>query len=167
VLEQAGVARARAIILATNDDLANLDAALTAQDLNPKLRVVLRLFDESLALKFTTHFAMPAVVTSQVSAQAFIAAATGRKVYHDFQLDGSKLHLTDVTVAAEGTLPGRSVGEVQAAYGVNVVMHRGAGGVLINPGHDTALGAGDTLLVIAPMDQLAALERANEGKGRP
>jgi Trk K+ transport system NAD-binding subunit len=162
VLEQAGVMRARAIILATDDDLANIDAALTAHDMNPKIRVVLRLFDESLALKFTSHFAMPAIVTSQVSAQAFIAAATGRKVYHDFQLDGSKLHLTDVSVSAEGTLQGQRVGDVQKAYGVNIVMHRGAQGVLINPGHDTVLGAGDTLLVIAPMDRLIALEEANE-----
>ena len=162
VLEEAGVGRARGIILATDDDLANIDAALTAHDMNPKLRVVLRLFDESLALKFTSHFAMPAVVTSQVSAQAFIAAATGRKVYHDFQLDGSKLHLTDVTVMAEGTLAGRQVGDVQKQYAVNVVMHRGAQGVLINPGHDTVLGAGDTLLVIAPMERLNALEEANE-----
>jgi Trk K+ transport system NAD-binding subunit len=162
VLEQAGIMKARAIILATDDDLANLDAALTAHDMNPKVRVVLRLFDESLAVKFTSHFAMPAIVTSQVSAQAFIAAATGRKVYHDFQLDGSKLHLTDVTVTAEGKLGGRYVGDVQKEYGVNVVMHRGAQGVLINPGHDTVLGAGDTLLVIAPMERLIALEEANE-----
>jgi len=162
VLEQAGVNKARAIILATDDDLANIDAALTAHDMNPKVRVVLRLFDESLALKFTSHFAMPAIVTSQVSAQAFIAAATGRKVYHDFQLDGSKLHLTDVTVMAEGTLGGRQVGDVQKQYAVNIVMHRGAQGVLINPGHDTVLGAGDTLLVIAPMERLVALEDANE-----
>jgi Trk K+ transport system NAD-binding subunit len=162
VLEQAGVKEARAIILVTDDDLANIDAALTAHDMNPKLHVVLRLFDESLAMKFTSHFAMPAIVTSQVSAQAFIAAATGRKVYHDFQLDGSKLHLTDVTVMAEGTLAGRQVGDVQKAYAVNIVMHRGAQGVLINPGHDTVLGAGDTLLVIAPMDRLVALEDANE-----
>jgi voltage-gated potassium channel len=162
VLEQAGVPHARAVILATDDDLANIDAALTAHDMNPKLRVVLRLFDESLALKFTSHFAMPAIVTSQVSAQAFIAAATGRKVYHDFQLDGSKLHLTDVTVAAEGRLAGRSVGDIQKAYAVNIVMHRGAQGVLINPGHDTVLGAGDTLLVISLMERLVALEEANE-----
>lgn len=162
LLEQAGVKEARAVILATDDDLANIDAALTAHDMNPKLRVVLRLFDESLAVKFTSHFAMPAIVTSQVSAQAFIAAATGRKVYHDFQLDGSKLHLTDVTVMAEGTLAGRQVGDVQKQYAVNIVMHRGTQGVLINPGHDTVLGAGDTLLVIAPMEHLNALEDANE-----
>lgn len=161
-LEQAGVAHAKSIILATDNDLANLDAALTAQDANPTLRVVLRLFDESLAAKFSSHFAMPAIVTSQVSAQAFIAAATDHKVYHDFQLDGSKLHLTDVTIQPGGRLAGRNSGEVQVEYEVNIVMHRGAEGVLINPPHTTLLGAGDTLLVIAQMQGLIALERANQ-----
>jgi Trk K+ transport system NAD-binding subunit len=163
-LQDAGIAFARSIILATDDDLANIDAALTAHDLHPGMRVVLRLFDESLADKFTSHFAMPAIVTSQVSAQAFIAAATGRKVYHGFQLDGSQLHLTDVSVMPEGQLVGRDVGAVQEAYAVNIVMHRGLHGVSINPPHGIVLHAGDTLLVIAPMPCLVKLEACNQGK---
>lgn len=165
VLQEANVREASGIILATDDDLANLDAALTAHDLNPAIRPVLRLFDESLAAKFSSHFRMPAVVTSQVSAQAFIAAATGRKVYHDFQLDGSYLHLTDVSVRADGQLGGQTVGAAQKSYGINIVMHRGSSGVAINPPHDAVLGAGDTLLVIAPMSCLVALEEANHDRG--
>src|SRR5437879_3437528 len=88
ILEQAGVGQARAIILATDDDLANLDAALTAREINPKIHVVLRLFDDTLANRFASRFGMPAISTSQVAAPAFIAAATGHKAYHAFQLDG-------------------------------------------------------------------------------
>jgi hypothetical protein len=51
---------------------------------------------------------------------------------------------------------------MQAEYTVNVVMHRGAEGVLINPPHPTVLGAGDTLLVIAQMKCPIALESANQ-----
>ncbi len=85
-LEQAGVGHARSVILATSDDLTNLDAGLTAKDLNPSAKIVLRLFDESLAVKIAVRFALPAISTAQVSATAFIAAATGRKVYQRFQL---------------------------------------------------------------------------------
>src|SRR5437867_3830038 len=53
VLEQAGVGVARAIIVATDDDLANLDAALTARDMNKDIHVVIRLFDDTLADKAT------------------------------------------------------------------------------------------------------------------
>jgi Trk K+ transport system NAD-binding subunit len=161
-LEQAGVARARAVILATSDDLTNLDSGLTARDLNAEARVVLRLFDESLATKIAGAFAMPAISTAQVSAPAFIAAATGRKVYQAFQLAGKQVHLTDLAIAATGGLFGRTVGEVQEAWQVNIVMHQGASGVDVNPAHAAVLGPGDTILVIAPMARLVELEAANQ-----
>lgn len=164
-LENAGVAQARSIILATDDDLANLDSALTARELRPDIRVVLRLFDETLATKFADRFDMPAVCTSHAAAPAFIAAATGRKVYHAFKLDDAQLHLTDVTIAPGAALAGRTVGEVQEAYSVNFVMHRAPTGVRVNPAHGDVLAAGDTALVIAPMRNLVALEEANRSRG--
>jgi Trk K+ transport system NAD-binding subunit len=160
-LEQAGVRKARAIILATSDDLTNLDAGLTARDLNPAIRVVLRLFDESLASKVHGAFAMPAISTARVSAPAFIRAATGRRIYQDFELGGRHLHLVDLTIADGSRLAGRTVGEVQATVGVNVVMHLGPDGPNVNPGHDLVFRAGDELLAIAPIDRLCALEAEN------
>jgi len=105
-LEQANVADAKAVIMTTGDDLTNLDIGLLARDLNARARIVLRLFDETLASKVAGAFAMPAISTSQVAAPAFIAAATGRKVYQGFQLAGQYVHLTD---RARG--PGRQPGQ--------------------------------------------------------
>src|SRR5262249_21311715 len=65
VLEQAGVRKARAVIVSTSDDLTNLDAAMTARDLNADARIVIRLFDETLASKVAGAFAMPTISTSQ------------------------------------------------------------------------------------------------------
>jgi Trk K+ transport system NAD-binding subunit len=165
VLLEAGVPQARAVILATDDDLTNIDAGLTARDLNPTARVVVRLFDESLARKIAGAFAMPAISTAQVAAPAFIAAATGRKVYQPFQLAGKEVHLTDLTVRADGGLVGQTVGGVQREHVVNIVMHQGPTGVDVNPAHEVRLCAGDTVLVIAPMDRLVALEAANREGG--
>jgi Trk K+ transport system NAD-binding subunit len=160
-LADAGVAQARAIILATDDDLANLDGALTAREINPKIRVVLRLFDDTLAAKCAGFFAMPAISIAHVAAPAFVATATGRKVYHVFQLDGSQLHLTDLTITPEGSLAGQAVGKVQTEHAVNIIMHRGSQSLLVNPAHDVLLGPGDTVLVIAAMEHLVKLEAAN------
>jgi Trk K+ transport system NAD-binding subunit len=160
-LEQAGVKVASAVILATSDDLTNLDGGLTARDLNPTARIVLRLFDESLALKVAGAFTLPAISTAQVAAPAFIAAATGRKVYHEFRLADQPLHLTDMTIFPAGELVGMSVGVIQSANRVNIVMHQGPSGVNVNPGHEVVLGPGDSILVIAPMDKLLALEGLN------
>lgn len=164
-LEQAGVERARAVVLATSDDLTNLDAGLTARDLNPNARVVLRLFDDTLATKIRGAFAMPAISTARVAAPAFIAAATGRRLYQSFSLGGRHLHLIDLNVQPGGRLVGRTVGEVQAGSHVNIVMHHQGASVNVNPGHDLRLAAGDEILVVAPIDHLQRLERENQAPG--
>lgn len=164
-LEQAGVRHARAVILVTSDDLTNLDAGLTARDLNPEARVVLRLFDDSLAAKVRGAFAMPAISTSQVAAPAFIAAATGRRVYQDFHLGGQHLHLVDLKVCAGGGLVGQTVGAIQADRTVNVVMHQGPGGVNVNPDHSVLLRPNDELLIIAPLPRLVEMEKLNRPPG--
>lgn len=163
VLEQANVRQARAVIVTTSDDLTNLDAAITARELNADARIVIRLFDETLATKVAGTFAMPAISTSQVAAPAFIAAATGRKVYQPFQLAGQGVHLTDITINPTGRLVGLTVGEVQSGNQVNIVMHScpRAGGVNVNPNHEIVLGPDDTILVIAPMEPLLTLEAMN------
>jgi Trk K+ transport system NAD-binding subunit len=165
VLLQAGVDKARSVILATSDDLVNLDAGLTARDLNGRARVVLRLFDDTLASKISGAFSLPVISTARVSAPAFIAAATGRQIYQEFQLAGQTVHLVDLRVAGTCSLVGRTVGEVQEERGVNIVMHQGLAGVDVNPDHEVRLAAGDTILVIAPIDRLLGLEAANRPDG--
>jgi Trk K+ transport system NAD-binding subunit len=167
VLEQAGVRQARAVIVSTSDDLTNLDAAMTARDLNPDARIVIRLFDETLAAKVAGAFAMPAISTSQVAAPAFIAAATGRKIYQAFQLAGQQVHLTDITICPTGRLVGRTVGDLQSDKRINIVMHQSSSGVHVNPDPHILLEPGDTILVIAPMEPLLMLETMNHSQESP
>lgn len=44
----ANIGKAKAIPATTDDDLANIEAALDAREINPGVRVVLRLFDDTL-----------------------------------------------------------------------------------------------------------------------
>lgn len=164
-LERAGVAHAKAVVLATSDDLANLDAGLTALDINPKARIVLRLFDETLAAKVRGAFALPAISTSRVSAPAFVAAATGRKVYQEFQLAGRPMSLTDFTIEPTGRLGGRTIGEIQADRRAHVVLHTSRSGVNVNPGPEIVLEAGDEVFVIAPIEKLLELAGLNTPGG--
>jgi voltage-gated potassium channel len=159
-LELAGVERAKSIILATDDDLANLDGALTAREIRPDLRVVLRIFDETLAEKVASGFGMPAISIAATSAPSFVAAATGCRVLAGFNLDGSEtLHVAEIKVLAQGPTAGRAVGAVQSEFGVNIVLHRRAEKSLVNPGHDVVLEPGDQILLLATIDRIAALEK--------
>jgi Trk K+ transport system NAD-binding subunit len=160
-LEKAGVARAKSVILATDDDLANLDGALTAREIRPDVPVVLRIFDDTLANKVATSFKMPAVSIAASSAPSFIAAATGHRVLAGFSLDGSEtLHIADVEVCADGPITGRDVGAVQTEFQVNIVLHRRGERTQVNPEHELVLEPGDRMLVLAPIECIANLERA-------
>jgi hypothetical protein len=109
---------------------------------------------------------MPGISTAEVSAPAFIAAATGRKVYHPFQLAGNQVHLTDLVICPTGALVGRSVGAIQADRQVNIVMHQGRGASTSTRATTSSWGPDDVILVIAPMDRLVELEAVNRPGAR-
>src|SRR5262245_45566044 len=48
ILQSAGVANARGVLVLTKDDLLNVSTALTVRELNPEVRVVIRLFNQNL-----------------------------------------------------------------------------------------------------------------------
>jgi hypothetical protein len=76
-LVDAGVRFARAIIIATNDDMANLEVALDARRLNPKIRIIMRLFDQQIADKFKE---------AQLIDEAFSPAALAAPIVADMAL---------------------------------------------------------------------------------
>ena len=155
----ANLEHARAIILATNDDLANLDSALTAREIKPDIKVVLRLFDDTLATKVAGQFQMPVISTSQVSAPAFVAAVTGKNIHQCIRMDGQTIQVADLHVSR---LPSRTVAALQKEYGVTVVLHKRSGGTaMAEP--DSAIQPGDTLVVAAPGERMHKLEAANRG----
>ncbi len=75
-LGDAGIAAATALVLTLEDDHANLDIALTAQDLNPSLRIVIRMFDAELGSHLRELFPDAVVLSSSaLAAPAFVSAA--------------------------------------------------------------------------------------------
>ncbi|MBI5545903.1 MAG: NAD-binding protein [Deltaproteobacteria bacterium] len=80
-LEATNIKAARAIVCATDDDLANLNIALDARRLNPDVRVVMRLFDDDLVRKVKDAFAVEALSTSALAAPAFAAAALDQSIH--------------------------------------------------------------------------------------
>lgn len=159
-LEKANVAHAKAVILATDDDLANLDAALTAREIRPEIRVVLRLFDDTLARKVAGSLKLPAISTSQVSAPAFVAAATGRSVLHSFQINERSFHVADLRV---DRLAGRSAAQLRKEFGASIVALSDGQGAAVDPEGGRLLAGGDTLVFAAPLEKVRALEEANRG----
>jgi voltage-gated potassium channel Kch len=72
-LLDAGIEYARSIVIATNDAIANLEVALDAKRMNPKIRVVMRMFDEKIAHKISDAMDVDVAFSSSTLAAPAVA----------------------------------------------------------------------------------------------
>ena len=85
---------ARALALTRQDDLGNFHAALRAQDLNPDLRLVMRIFNTGLGERMRSFFPDCAVLSSSaMAAPSFVAAALGEPAPSHVRLAGRTLYV--------------------------------------------------------------------------
>jgi Trk K+ transport system NAD-binding subunit len=85
VLSQAKIESARALISVTDSDLTNIEITLDANDLNPGIRVVARLFDQTLARRLQESVGIDrALAMSVLAAPTFAAALIGSNAIGSF-----------------------------------------------------------------------------------
>jgi Trk K+ transport system NAD-binding subunit len=90
----ANVASADAVALVKQDDVGNLHAALQAQELNPQLRLVIRMFNRRLGQGIGRMFNDCRVLSdAQMAAPAFVSAALGEVAPVHVRLAGRTLYL--------------------------------------------------------------------------
>ena len=159
LLTEANIARARSVVLATDDDLANMEIALDARRLRPDVRVVLRMFDQNMADKirsgFNIHLAMS---QSAISGPAFAMAAMDRAIVNSFVVDDQLIVMLWWEARADGPLAGLKVEALLRDYGFAVVERRGADGARgLFPGGGELLAPGDRLLVQGTFESLQKL----------
>ncbi|NKY89728.1 NAD-binding protein [Nocardia veterana] len=100
-LRAAGVDRARALALVDQADVENFHAALRAHELNPRIRLVIRMFNTGLGFRIRRLFSDCVVLSiSEMAAPSFIAAALGEKAQDYLRLGERTLY-----VAAAGDAP--------------------------------------------------------------
>jgi voltage-gated potassium channel Kch len=127
-LDRAGVAGAATIIAVSRDDQLNLHAALLARDANPRIRLVLRQFNRTLAHKIEQNLADCAVLSlAWHSAASYAATALDPSCFRGLQFPEPDGPLTGFVerIAANDDIAGHSVAEVEAALGARVVAING------------------------------------------
>ena len=91
-LREAGIDRAAAIVMTGEDDLENLNVALAAQELQPEIRVVIRMFDAELGSHIPELFHDGvALSSSALAAPGFVSAAIDGESGGRFELAGRVL----------------------------------------------------------------------------
>ena len=168
-LERAGVATARGVVIVTSEDLVNISAALLVRSLNPKCRVVARMFNQNLLTRLGA--AVPNTTALSVSALTapllVLSALTGDQLGAFPFADGAQL-IAEIPVTPGSALAGRTLADVARQYRWLVLAHRDGMGALRRlqevPG-DRRLAAGDRVVVCGRTADVSPLTAAGAEGG--
>jgi voltage-gated potassium channel len=161
-LEAANIKDAHTIILASQKDSMNLQIALKARGLNPKIEVVIRIFDEEFAHALQEQFGFNALSATEMAAPVFAAAAAGANVTNPISIEGQQLSLARLKINPSSKYADKSVGYVEDNYHLNIILLRRDGQSEMHPTDSHPLQAGDTLAVLGGPQQLARLVQDNQ-----
>ena len=161
-LEAANIKDARTIILASQNDAMNLQIALKARSMNPKIQVVIRIFDEDFAHALQDQFGFIALSATEMAAPVFAAAAAGVDVTNPISIEGQLLSLARLIVSEDAPFANKTIGHVEDNYHLSVVLIRYDHHSEMHPTASSIVHAGDTLAVLGGPDELNHLMHDNE-----
>jgi Trk K+ transport system NAD-binding subunit len=161
-LESANIKDARTIILASQEDAMNLQIALRARSLNPKIQVVIRIFDEDFAHSLQDQFGFIALSATEMAAPVFAAAAAGADVTNPISIEGQQLSLARLTIHPDSHFVDKTIGFVEDNYRLNIILLRHDHQSEMHPTDNRPIHAGDTLAVLGGPQQLSRLMQDNQ-----
>jgi voltage-gated potassium channel len=165
VLKRVGIDRARGLIAAVGTDAENVYAVLSARVMRPNLFIVGRAETEDATLKLKRAGADRVISPYQIGAVQMAQTALRPAVVDFMDLatstDNLDLAMEQIPIAAHSPLANRSIVEanLRQKYGVIVVgIQREDSRIEFNPEPDTAIRAGDKLVVLGRPDSLKKLD---------
>ena len=154
-LQAAGVADAVSILALARDEQLNLRVALRARDANPRIRIVLRQFNRTLAAKIEQNLPDCSVLSlAWHSAATYAAAALDATCFRGLQFPEPDGPLTGFAarMADAAGVAGQSVAGAEAALGARIVAIDGKAAF----GRDALIPPRARLIVYAGLDRLIA-----------
>ncbi len=164
ILELAGVERARGVISALNDDKANLFVTISARALNPTARIVAKSIEPSTERKLRRAGADAVVAPNYIGGVRLFSEMVSPKTVAFLDRivqfgSGISVGIEAIDVPESSPLVGKRLAEtdLREAGALVVAVHRADGDYVYNPGGEHLLDAGDSLIVLADTDDVAAL----------
>lgn len=164
VLEKVGIRRARGLIAAVGTDAENVYAVMTARTMRSDLFIIGRAESEDATRKLRTAGADRVISPYQIGA-AHMAQTAVRPAVVDFMelatnTENLELSMEEIAIAPHSHLVDQSLlgATLRQRFGVVVIgIQRKDRRMEFNPEPDTALRAGDKLVVLGRTDSLKAL----------
>ena len=162
VLEAAGVRKARAIILCTQDDGLNLRMALKARKMNPAIEVVIRIFDDDFASSLQNQFGFHAMSATGMAAPLFAAIAAHVDITPPVNIEGKPHLLAQIMINDGSHLSGITVHALEETHRVSVVLLCTHGQRLYHPPAETKIETGQTVAIFGEPEHIYTILHENK-----
>ncbi|EPR44101.1 TrkA-N domain protein [Desulfovibrio sp. X2] len=170
VLEAAGIRRARSLITALTQEAANVYVTLTARQLNPGMMIVARADNTSNIARLeragADRVVMPHVIGGVRMAQSVLRPSVTN--LFDLAMRGVNLQMEEHAVASNSELAGKNLidSNIRPRFNVIIVaIKKPDGDMLFNPGSDSVIEAGDTLVTVGKPENMRRLREVCLGNG--
>jgi len=164
-LRRVGIDRARGLVAALSTDADNLFVLLSAKGLNPHIYVAARAAEESAEEKMRRAGAdavfAPYAITGHRLAQALLRPHVVQFLDFTTKDIGMDISIEQLRVSEHSGMVSKTIREMQLgrAFGVIVMAIRKRDGqMMFNPPADTAVSAGDYLIVMGRQENLERVE---------
>lgn len=170
VLREAGIERAKGVIVCGGSEADNLYIVLSARALNPDLTIVTRSVDPANEDKMLRAGADRVISPYQIGGQTMADVMTRPGVTDFFRLvtldSGLELWLEELEIKEGSELAGQTVieADLRRRTGAALVgLLRKSSGEILTPNESTRLEAADLLISLGTREQLQSLERLTTG----
>jgi voltage-gated potassium channel len=168
-LVEAGIDRARGIIVASDDDGDNLYITLSVKSRRPEVTVIARASSEEaerkLKLAGADRVVTPYTTAGRVMAQLMIRPQVTSFVHAMTSSDAPDLNWEEIEITQACGAAGRTIGDlgISSRTGAHIVAIRKPGGALVmRPTKDTVLGESDVIVGIGSPEEIRKLEELFE-----
>jgi Trk K+ transport system NAD-binding subunit len=136
---------------------------MRARDLNPDLRIVVRMWEEQFAAQIRRFFDVQAVMsTTDLAAPSFAGSALGIEITQTLVIGDTEYSLIRLEVTPGSFLDGKTIGALEGEHAMDIVLHGQADDVQVHPRDDAQVHAGDTLVLFARHNKIMDVVARNQ-----
>lgn len=167
ILEKAGLRRADSLVACTGDDHINLEVIMKVRDMNPDIRLVVRVWEDHFARQIQNFMNVQSVLSSSgLAAPAFTGAALGIDITQTMQINGQDYSLLKLVVEQGSFMDGETVGKLQQDNDMDIVLYGNSHVTDVQPEHHIRVKAGDTLVIFAQHSRIKDVVYRNRRRQR-
>jgi voltage-gated potassium channel len=161
-LDTAAIRYANALIVCTSNDHMNLEVTMRARDLNPAIRIVVRVWDNQFAEQIRRFMNVEAVLSAtNLAAPSFAASALDIEITQTLMINDTEYSMIRLTVAPGSFMDHATIGALQDQYDMDIVLHANDQGVDVHPRSHAQIVAGDTLVIFAQHNKITGVVSRN------